>query len=110
MDTGGIDSKRLYSFIQRVERVQEELDDLNADKSEIFKEAKSDGFDTNVMKAQIKRRRNGKGATEEGDALLAIYERAIENEEGASGRPSRRRRREREADSSDARAAWETKH
>ena len=110
MDAGGIDSKRLFSFIQRIERLQDDLDVLNEDKGEVFKEAKSDGFDTHVMKAQIKRRRNGKGATEEADALLSIYERAVENEEGSSARPSRKRRREREADSSDTRGAWDTTH
>jgi|HubBroStandDraft_6_1064221.scaffolds.fasta_scaffold5235250_1 hypothetical protein len=33
------------------------------------------------MKAVIKRRSNGKGATEEADAMLATYEQAVENEE-----------------------------
>jgi uncharacterized protein (UPF0335 family) len=90
MEEGEIDGRRLRSFIERIERVQEDLDASNEDKAEIFKEAKSDGFDTNVMKVIIKRRRNGEGATEEADALLAIYERALKD-----GGPTRRRTRAR---------------
>ncbi len=112
MNTGGIPADRLYSFIRRIEQLQEELDVLNEDKAENFKAAKSAGFDTNVMKAVIKRRRLGKGAAEEADSLLATYERAVENEEAKSpdAGASRTRRREREADSSDNRAAWDTTH
>ena len=97
MDTGGISGERLYTFIQRIEKLQEELDDLNDDKGAVFKEAKMTGFDTNVMKALIKRRRNGKGATEEADAILSIYEQAVENEEAkkpAAWPPSRTRTRD----------------
>jgi len=81
MKSGEIAGERLLSFVQRIEHVQDQLDGLNDDKGEIFKEAKSTGFDTNVMKAILKRRRNGKGATEEADSLLSIYERAIDNAE-----------------------------
>jgi uncharacterized protein (UPF0335 family) len=101
---GGIDSRRLKSFVARIEHVQGDLDALNEDKTEIYREAKSDGFDTNVIKALIRRRRNGKGATQEADALLALYERALEGEE-ESGPPSRRRGR-RLAEREDNAAAW----
>jgi uncharacterized protein (UPF0335 family) len=96
MDTGGIAAERLYAFIQRIEKLQEELDALNDDKGEIFKEAKMTGFDTNAMKAVIKRRRNGKGATEEADAILSLYEQAVENEvaKNPAAWPSRTRTRD----------------
>jgi len=109
MNTGEIAGERLLSFIQRIEHVQDQLDELNDDKGEIFKEAKSTGFDTNIIKAVLKRRRNGKGATEEADSLLSIYERAIENAEGSSTQSSRVSTRTRTRDG-DGRESGETAH
>lgn len=44
-----ITADRLRSFVERVERVNAEIADLNADKAEIFKEAKDEGFDTKAI-------------------------------------------------------------
>ncbi|MBT3932503.1 MAG: DUF2312 domain-containing protein, partial [Rhodospirillaceae bacterium] len=40
-DTGGIAAERLRSFIERVERLEEDRANLNADIREVFGEAKS---------------------------------------------------------------------
>jgi len=77
MDTEGIDGVHLHSFVQRIERLQEELDALNGDKGEVFKEAKSCGFDLKILKIVIKRRRMGKECDEE-DTLVELYEQALE--------------------------------
>lgn len=68
---------QLRSYIGRIERLNEEIAELNEDKTEIFKEAKELGFDTTVMKAVIKRRKAGEDATAQMDALIATYERAM---------------------------------
>ncbi len=44
-DTGGIAAERLRSFIERVERLEEDRANLNADIREVYSEAKSAGFD-----------------------------------------------------------------
>lgn len=83
MDTSDIAADRLRSFIERIERLNEEIKALNADKSEVFKEAKSTGFDVKVMRAVIQRRAKDGFERDEFDELLELYERAIR--EGGTG-------------------------
>ena len=82
-------AERLKSFIQRIERLQEEIDGINADKREVYSEAKSAGFNTKVMKMLIRRRRMDHAELEEQDQLLEIYQRALDE-----AVPSRVRARE----------------
>lgn len=49
--------ERLLSFVERIERLEEEKKELTADISEVLKEAKGEGFDTKVIKEIIKLRR-----------------------------------------------------
>lgn len=68
---------QLLSIIERVERVQAEIDALNEDKSEIFKEAKGNGFHTKAIKKIIKDRAADPIEREEEDAILDLYMRAL---------------------------------
>jgi uncharacterized protein (UPF0335 family) len=77
MDVGGIAGDRLGSFVERYERLQGEIDDLNKDKAELIKEVEGTGFDKKVFKIVIKRRRMSPGQRGEEDALVALYERAL---------------------------------
>ena len=49
-DTAGIPGDRICSFIERVERIDEEIKALNEGKKEVFAEAKGEGFDVKVLK------------------------------------------------------------
>jgi uncharacterized protein (UPF0335 family) len=69
--------EQLESIIERVERVQAEIDGLNSDKSEIFKEAKSNGFNTKVIKKILKIRAADPIEREEEDAILDLYLHAL---------------------------------
>jgi len=77
-DTHGIAGERLRSFIERIERIEEEIKDLNADKSDIYKEAKGSGFDVKVMRKLVQRRRMESADRDEQDTLLELYEAALE--------------------------------
>jgi uncharacterized protein (UPF0335 family) len=44
-DTVGIPGDSICSFIERIERIDEEIKALNAGKKEVFSEAKGEGFD-----------------------------------------------------------------
>lgn len=75
-NSGSIAGEHLRSFVQRIERLQDEIDGLNADKSDIYKEAKSVGLDVKAMREVIKRRRamsKNKAAVQELDALVQLY-------------------------------------
>jgi uncharacterized protein (UPF0335 family) len=76
-DVGGIAGDRLKSFIERIERLEEEKRALQEDIKEVFAEAKGTGFDTKVMRQIIKIRRMDKDDLDEQETLLDVYKRAL---------------------------------
>lgn len=56
-EVGGIDSTRLNSLIERIERLEEEKKGISSDIRDIYAEAKGVGFDVKIMKAIIKLRK-----------------------------------------------------
>lgn len=67
----------LRSFIERIERLNEEIKALNADKSEVFKEAKGTGFDAGAMREVIKLRAMDYEKRNEREELVELYLSAI---------------------------------
>jgi uncharacterized protein (UPF0335 family) len=65
--------EKLRLYIERVERLDEEISGLNSDKSDVFSEMKSDGFDTKTVKRIIKLRKMEPHARQEAEALLSTY-------------------------------------
>lgn len=76
-DVGGIAGDRLKSFIERIERLEEERKTLGADIKEVYAEAKGTGFDTKIMRQLIRLRRMDKDDLDEQESLLDIYKRAL---------------------------------
>jgi uncharacterized protein (UPF0335 family) len=76
-DVGGIAGERLKSFIERIERLEEEKRALAADIKEVYGEAKGSGFDTKIMRQLIRLRRLDKDDLDEQETLLDIYKRAL---------------------------------
>ena len=76
-DVGGIAADRLKSFIERIERLEEEKAALAADIREVYAEAKGTGFDTKIMRQIVKLRKMDEAARQEQDELLSLYRRAI---------------------------------
>jgi uncharacterized protein (UPF0335 family) len=76
----GIAADRLKSFIERIERLEEEKAALAADIREVYAEAKGTGFDTKVMRQIIRLRRMDKTDRQEQEELLELYKRALDIE------------------------------
>jgi uncharacterized protein (UPF0335 family) len=76
-DIGGIAGDRLKSFIERIERLEEERRALGADIKEVYAEAKGTGFDTKIMRQVIRLRRMDKDDLDEQESLLDVYKRAL---------------------------------
>ena len=76
-DVGGIAGERLKSFIERVERLEEEKRALAEDIKEVFSEAKGVGFDVRTMRQILKLRRMDQDDLDEQEALLDTYKRAL---------------------------------
>ncbi len=76
-DGGGIAAQRLRSFIERIERLEEEKAALAADIREVYAEAKGDGFDAKTMRQIVKLRKMDSSDRAEQDALLNLYKAAL---------------------------------
>lgn len=76
-NSGGIAADRLRSIIERVERLEEERKALASDIKDIFSEAKSAGFDVQVIRQIITIRRKDPKEVEEQESVLDTYRRAL---------------------------------
>ena len=72
-DAGGIAAERLRSFVERIERLEEEKAALAADIREVYAEAKATGFDTKIMRQVIRLRRMEQADRNEQEELLTLY-------------------------------------
>lgn len=79
--------EQLRSFVERIERIEEEIKAGNDDKRDVYAEAKANGFDTKVLKRVIAHRRKDANEVAEQDAIFDLYLDAL-------GDPSRARARE----------------
>ena len=75
--TGGITGQRLISFIERIERLEEEKAGLASDIKDIYAEAKGTGFDVKTMRKIIRLRKMDTDKRHEEEALLDLYKTAI---------------------------------
>jgi uncharacterized protein (UPF0335 family) len=72
---------RIRSFVERIEHLDAEVQELNEQKKEFFSEAKAEGFDVTILKEIIKLRKQDKEERDERDNLLDLYMRAMETAE-----------------------------
>jgi len=70
-------SKQLKSFVERIERLEEEKKGIADDIRDVFAEAKGQGFDTKVMRQVIRIRKKDVAERQEEEALLDLYLHAL---------------------------------
>ena len=68
-----IAADRLRSFIERIERLEEEKATLMADIKEVYAEAKGVGFDTKIMRQVVRLRKMEEADRREQDMVLDTY-------------------------------------
>jgi uncharacterized protein (UPF0335 family) len=76
-DSGGVAAERLRSFVQRIERLEEDKAGLAQDLKEVYAEAKGEGFDVKVMRKLISLRKRDPQQRREEEELLELYLSAI---------------------------------
>jgi uncharacterized protein (UPF0335 family) len=76
-DVGGIAGGQLKSFIERIERLEDEKRALGEDIKEVYAEAKGIGFEPKIMRQIIKIRRMDRDEHDEQESLLDLYKRAL---------------------------------
>ena len=75
--TDSVAADQLKSFVERAERLNEEKDGINADLSDLFKEAKANGFNTKVLKKIISMRKRDYAERQEEQAIMDLYLQAL---------------------------------
>ncbi len=76
-DVGGVGGERLRSFIERIERLEEEKAALMEDIKETYAEAKGTGFDVKTIRKVISLRKMDSEKRRESEELLDLYKTAI---------------------------------
>jgi uncharacterized protein (UPF0335 family) len=77
MKTGGVETDKLKSYIERIERLEEEKSTFAADIREVYSEAKSSGFDSKAMREVVKLRKMQHNERMEQEYMLDLYKRAL---------------------------------
>jgi uncharacterized protein (UPF0335 family) len=72
-DVGGVSSNQLKSFIERIERLEEEKAATAEHIREVFAEAKGTGFDIKVIRQVLKIRKMETQERLEQEELLDLY-------------------------------------
>ncbi|WP_374440619.1 DUF2312 domain-containing protein [Stella sp.] len=75
--TSGVTADQLRSFVERIERLEEEKKALSEDIKEVYAEAKSEGFDTKIMRQVIRIRKMNEADLQEQEELIEVYKRAL---------------------------------
>lgn len=73
MSNTGFAKDQLRSFVNRIERLEEERAALSADIREVYSEAKGSGFDTKILREVIRLRKLEKADFQEREAVLDLY-------------------------------------
>ena len=68
---------RLKSFIERLERLEEDKAAISGDLKEVYAEAKGEGFDTKILRKVMRLRKQDKVKRQEEEALIDLYLSAI---------------------------------
>jgi len=76
-DVGGIAADRLRSFIERIERLEEEKKGISDDIKDVYTEAKGTGFDAGIIRQIVRLRKKAKEERQEEEELLELYKAAL---------------------------------
>ncbi|MBO0902703.1 DUF2312 domain-containing protein [Jiella sonneratiae] len=70
-------SDELRSFIERIERLEEEKKTISDDIKDVYGEAKSRGYDAKVLRKVVSIRKQDANERAEMDAILDVYLQAL---------------------------------
>lgn len=73
----GVAGDLLRSFVERIERLEEEKKAIADDIREIYAEAKGNGFDSKILRQVVRLRKLDKSERMEQEAILDLYLHAL---------------------------------
>ncbi len=77
-DIGGIAADRLRTFVERIERLEEEKAAITADIREVYGEAKGAGFNAKILRQIVRLKGLDQADRREQEAILELYKRALD--------------------------------
>ena len=77
MSEGAVSDEQLRLFIERVERLEEERKGISDDVRDVYSEAKSQGYDSKIMKQIVRLRKMSHDDRQEMEAILDLYKSAL---------------------------------
>ncbi len=73
----GVAADRLKSFVERIEKLEEEKAALAADIRDVYAEAKGGGFDVKTLRQVVRLRKLDRSDRQEQEYLLELYKSAL---------------------------------
>ncbi|MFG1245518.1 DUF2312 domain-containing protein [Xanthobacter flavus] len=73
----GFAKEQLQSFIERIERLEEEKAGIAEDIKDVFAEAKANGFDVKALRTILKIRKEDSDERKEQEAIVDLYLQAL---------------------------------
>jgi uncharacterized protein (UPF0335 family) len=77
MSKNAFTKEQLRSYIERIERLENERQELSTDIGEVYAEAKGEGFDTKIMRMIVRLRKLDTADYQEQEAILTLYKSAL---------------------------------
>jgi uncharacterized protein (UPF0335 family) len=74
---GGFAAGQLKSFVERIERLEEEKKTISDDIKDVYAEAKANGFDVKILRQVIRLRKQDADERSEQETLLDLYMAAL---------------------------------
>lgn len=72
-----VNNEQLLQFVERIERIENDITSLKDDEKEIYSEAKSSGYDVKALKQIIKIRKADPDKLEQEEAIVENYKTAL---------------------------------
>ena len=76
-DVNDVAQDQLRSFVERIERLEEEKKTISDDIKDVYAEAKGNGFDTKVLRRVVSLRKQDQNERQEQEAILDLYLQAL---------------------------------
>lgn len=72
-----VNNEQLLQFVERIERIENDITSLKDDEKEIYSEAKSAGYDVKALRQIIKIRKVDPDKLEQEEAIVENYKNAL---------------------------------
>lgn len=76
-DLNSINTQELRQYIERIERVEEEMDAIKSDRKDIYSEVKAVGYDAKAVRTIVRLRKMDKMKRDEEELILDTYKGAL---------------------------------